>query len=126
MKIKLSFITNSSSAAFLIFVPDNYILKEKRIKSSDEYIEFIEMENPSKREIDDIIDILIKDINFLKEGKEIMVEPYSWEKCIIFDILKEDGLVLKAIDVDGEGASTISPINITELKTFISKINTGG
>ncbi len=126
MKIKLSFITNSSSAAYLIFIPDNYTLKEKRIKSSNEYIEFIEMEDPSKKEIDDIIDGLIKNINFLKKGTEIMVGPYGWDSIILIDILREDNLVLKMIDVDGEGASTISPTNLTELKTFISKVNDGG
>lgn len=84
------------------------------------------MEDPSKKEINDIIDGLIKNINFLKKGTEIMVGPYGWDSIILIDILREDDLVLKMIDVDGEGASTISPTNLTELKTFISKVNDGG
>jgi len=76
------------------------------------------MEAPNLKDRNILTNELIEDINLLKDGKDVMVGPYGWEGLILFEVLKKDCLVFKSIDVDGEGASTISPISLDEIKKF--------
>ena len=122
MKIKTDFVTNSSSSSFIVFIPESYKLHKNRIEGSKEYKEYIEMEEPNLKDRVTLMDELIKLMNLLKDGKEVTVGPYGYEGLILFEVLEKDCLVFKIIDVDGEGASTISPISLDEIKNFISRI----
>lgn len=122
MKVKIDFITNSSSAAFIVFVPDSYNITPQRIVSSSEYKDYLEDEEPTKKEMVDMVDGIIDNMNYLQGGEEISIDQYGRDKLIFFEILSKDDLILKTIEVDGPGATTVYPITLDELKKLVSKV----
>jgi len=122
MKIKTDFVTNSSSASFIVFIPSNYKIEKNKIIKTEQYKDYIHDEEPSSDEINKLIDEIKKDINLLKDGKEIMLGPYGYELLFIRELLKSDNLIFKIIDVDGEGATTISPTKLIEVKEFVTRM----
>jgi hypothetical protein len=122
MKIKRDFVTNSSSTAMIVFIPEQYNLETERIVTTEEYKDYLEDEEPTKEEMLNIIDKITDNMNYLQLGKEISIDQYGRDKLIFFEILSKDDLILKKIEVDGPGATTVYPITLDELKGFISKV----
>ena len=122
LKLKTDFVTNSSSTAYIVFIPEHYNPKAERITLLSEYIDYLEDEKPTKIEMLDMINEIIRDIDFLKNGKSIEIGSYAKETLILFELLDKEDLILKKVDVDGEGGTTITPITLDELKSFISKV----
>jgi hypothetical protein len=122
MKIKTDFVTNSSSTAFVVFIPPTYKFEKNKIIKLKEYEDYIDDEQPSSDDIDKMLGEIKKDINLLKDGKEIMLSPYGYELLLIHELLENDNLIFKTIGVDGEGASTISPTKVVEVKEFITRM----
>ena len=121
MKIKRDFVTNSSSTAMIVFIPEHYNLETERIIITDEYKDYLEDEEPTKEEMLKVIDEITDNMNYLQSGEEISIDQYGRDKLIFFEILIKDDLILKKIDIDGPGATTIYPISLDELKKFVSK-----
>lgn len=123
MKIKTDFVTNSSSSAVLIFIPREFNLTFNDITKTEGYAEYLEMDEPSGSERHKTVKEVMKQFSILKDGQEIASGPYSWVSLILFEVLKNKDFVLKEIEVDGEGASTIHPVNINEIKEIFEKVN---
>jgi hypothetical protein len=119
MKIKCDFITNSSSAAYVVFIPKTYTIDADQIKQLDEYKDCLE--EATEDEINHIIGEVIKSIDLLKNGQEVMLGPYGYENLFLTEIIVKGEMLFKVIDVDGEGSSTFSPISLDELKKFTLK-----
>lgn len=122
MKIKRDFITNSSSTAYIVFIPEHYNLKVERIILLSEYKDYLEDEEPTKKQMLDTINEIMEDIDLLKKGKEVGVGQYGCVKLILHDLLEEENFILKIIDIDSSGDNTFSPITLDELKNITSKV----
>lgn len=122
MKIKCDFVTNSSSAAYVVFMPNTYEIDAEKIKQLLEYEEYLEMEEPTEEDANHLIGEVIKCVELLKNGKEVMTGPYGYEKMFLTELIVKDKMLFKVIEVDGEGASTFCPITLDELKKFTSKV----
>ena len=121
MKLKTDFVTNSSSTAYIVFIPEHYNPKAERITLLSEYIDYLEDEKPTKIEMLNMINEITQDIKFLKNGEEISLGQYGWKGLILNDLLEKEDLLLKRIDIDGPGDSIVSPITLDEIKELLSK-----
>jgi len=122
MKIRYDFITNSSSSAFVVFIPKNYSVSRDKIEETEEYKDFLDDMEPDQYEIDKAVSGILNNIKSLQKGEEIRIGPYDYKKLILSELLIRDNLVLREISVDGEGATTFMPITLTELKKFIKRV----
>lgn len=122
MKIKRDFITNSSSTAYIVFIPEHYNLKVERIILLSEYKDYLEDQEPTKKQMLDIINEIIEDIDFLKNGEAVGVGQYSCKKLILQDLLEEENFILKTIHMDNSGDNIFCPVSLDELKNIISKV----
>lgn len=120
MKLKRDFITNSSSTAMIVFIPEYYNLEAERIVVTKEYKDYLEDEEPTKEEMLNMIDKINDDMNYLQLGEKISID-HDTKALILFEILTEDELILKSIYLDSGSEAAIYPITLDELKGFVSK-----
>lgn len=120
MKLKRDFITNSSSTAMIVFIPEHYNLEAERIVVTKEYKDYLEDEEPTKEEMLNMIDKINDDMNYLQLGEKISID-HDAKALILFEILTKDELILKEIYLDSGSEAAIYPITLDELKGFVSK-----
>jgi len=126
MKIKMDFVTNSSSVCYVVFVPQSFKVTDKMIEDGIEeakyWWEFEEDEKmPTvetlKKEIEECIDLLKEGDNVYNSsyGDGINYKSYG----VLQDILDRNNLSLNSVEVAGDGETIILGINEEQISKVL-------
>jgi len=123
MKIKADFITNSSSTAYVVFIPNNLYLKKDEIKSLYEKVYHDGDGNePTNEQLYDEFPELLE---ILKSGDHLWLYGYSginpdlWNMILI--LCDQRNLTISTLELDGEGNNTIQGVQEEDIIKNISK-----
>jgi hypothetical protein len=131
MKIKHTFITNSSSTAYLIFIPDSFKIDHDEIENVVRF-EILDLIHPKMRPVDDMVDQIIDDIETeleqLRNGEQYTHYDFSEEELVfwrsILTICEKNNLIMSDIDLPTDGGDYL--IGITKevlMDTLVSHID---
>jgi len=116
MKIKLDFITNSSSTAYVVMIPPNFkeIVSIDVLEEWEDY--FSGLPNEAIKEVN-------KNIKKLKNGEQIYYGNCKGFYTIVY-YLKSQGVLLRQIDMDGNsGSDIIESIKPEEFFKILDRYN---
>jgi len=134
VKIKLSFITNSSSSVFIIFVPEDFTIDNTYLSN---LVDRIYRENINENPMDvifgnnakeDIMEQIQTRFEEFKEGEQYTFyecEDCDFvEWCSLLQICEDHSLILTEVDLPGPGSSLIKSLtNESIMKTLINYVN---
>jgi hypothetical protein len=115
MKIKLDFITNSSSTAYVIMIPPNL----KMVTSVDELGLNWDEDTDDK---DKAINLVNENISTLKQGNTLYAEDV-YLYCSTQDYLLEKGLEIASIEISSDGGGTLEPVRPDKIFQILDKYN---
>lgn len=120
MKVKLDFVTNSSSTAYVVFIPNNFkIDKEETLKFLPIDDDWTEEEYNSK--LDEFHEL----IDMLKNGEDLWTyggdgtdgELYS----ALLDLCGHYKFILSGCEMNGEGNNTILSVKEKDVQNILFK-----
>lgn len=123
MKIKTGFVTNSSSAVTLVYIPDSYPITTKKIM--DAYEEQKKWNSGYEDYMkEDIIEYFNEAMNNLKSGD--ILDRYVDETIpgivhsIIEQILDDEGLVIRTIETGSGGNDSIVSLDSKKVENLLN------
>jgi len=118
MKIKTDFVTNSSSTAYVFFLPSNYIIKEEDLqKCAEEW--FDEYVDDDTETIEDYKKKIVEGVETLKAQHYLYHEESYQVYTPILEILDKGGYELISIDVDSSSGQ-IHIVDTEKIKEMIA------
>jgi len=126
MKIKQDFITNSSSASYLVFIPDSFSIKKFISMITDtEFKNALESWGASDYDKDELIREIYEKLNSLISYGDIgQGDGISYD--LIASILEKLELVINCPEVGGDDSGMMININSKNIRKKISTIRSGG
>jgi hypothetical protein len=122
MKIKTDFVTNSSSTAYIVVIPNNFKLLESvaPIEKTDSYKEAFEYQCHSDEKF--MLDSVNETIETLKEGYQVYIgNVYAF--YVARDYLRSKGAIIKDIDMIGNSVEDImEPITLEDIHKALNRI----
>lgn len=115
MKIKLDFITNSSSTAYVVMIPDNFNVVESLAKIlntnsyQDDLYEYCDDDEPK------FIEQISENISNLINGEDLWgydTPCFSTTQ----EILEKEDLIIASVDISSDGDGQITPANTKIIK----------
>lgn len=122
MKIKSDFITNSSSTAYVVFVPPDFKLALSQIQETWGYKDRLQYGEDEGEDIspDDILGDVNESINDLRNNGSLYSEDHHNVFWILRDAFEKLGLELAAVDsAGGDGADTIVAVQLADIKKVL-------
>jgi hypothetical protein len=123
MKVKASFITNSSSTAYLVVIPKNFTIGLDIFSDNGE--EYDCWKDELHYNCDDnkalMLEYLANHLQTLLNNESLWIQE---ARCFltIRDYLQSKGLIFKHINIDGgSGVDTIEPMSIERLQEIVNR-----
>lgn len=119
MKIKADFVTNSSSTAYIVLVPNEFRPDDDEIQKlySGEYVAYDELSDEQLfKEIPELFELLKEGDNVWYYGDQ-GTHPNLWS--MILHICRTHGFLLTSLEMNGEGNNTIVGIKEEQIETII-------
>lgn len=123
MKIKCDFVTNSSSTCYVVFVPPDFELNEREVRSSQGYKDWDkwdrDMDN-AEENTEYFIDAMNEGLTMLKRGESVWRDELRTGFFGLTSILEERGLQLISVDMSGgDGSDQIVPITAEHIEKVL-------
>jgi hypothetical protein len=124
MKVKIDFVTNSSSTIYIVYIPKDYPITLK--KMVDAFNDQKNWSNPEDFEpyntTHQINNEFTHGLNFLKNGEPLYssdteVPFIFW--CAIRDVLTDEGLIIADVETGSSGQNCLFPIKENQVNEFI-------
>lgn len=121
MKIKADFVTNSSSTAYVVLIPNEFCPDEDEIKSlyEDQYMQYAGYPLTNEqlyKEFPELFEILKEGDNLWCYGDE-GTDPTLWN--MMWSICNRKGFVLASLDMNGEGNNIIQGVKEESMEKII-------
>lgn len=120
MKIKCDFITNSSSVAYVVMIPNNFYINENEIKEKYESSELYEASPPK---LEKAIKEIRECIGILKEGENLWHYGVDGVNQTVFymvtDICNNHDFVISSIDISSEGNNIIQGVKEEVIENMV-------
>lgn len=132
MKIKFSFITNSSSSVYIVFIPNDFspgryyianLLEKELNEFPDE-----DTKHLLEKDKDEIIEYIADDIEDIKEGEQFCYNEYTAPEVsewrVILKICEDNNFILATVELPMNESDAI--IGLTQeniIKTLTSHID---
>lgn len=124
MKIKLDFVTNSSSTAYVVVIPSSIkLLKSvKEIEETQNYEDALEYQYDKNKSL--MLTSFNETLQELKNGDDVHYDDHQ-AFFLIRDYLADKGCIIKDIDMNGGGGmDVIQPITLEEIHKILNRIQT--
>jgi len=122
MKIKIDFITNSSSSAFVVIIPNNFYTNEEEIKELYDY-ENDMYDSYEEAKADEAFDELHDCIEDLKDGDNIWCYNGEGVNSTLYNILLElcsdHNFILASLNMNGEGNNIIQGVKEEKIEEML-------
>ena len=123
MKIKSDLVTNSSSTAYVVFIPENFEITDEEIKNV--IIESYE-EDFDPNDFESVKKSLLNELKDLKNGHDVFYD--EWDKYNMFEplsrIFEDKNLVIAVIDVPSESGSIVGVTSSKISEILLDNIET--
>ena len=122
MKIKFDFVTNSSSTAFVVMVPNNFYTNEEEIKElyNSEYDMYDSYEEAKDNEAFDELHDCIEE---LKDGRNVWhYGDDGLQLCAynsLLNICSKHKFIITSLDMNGEGNNIIQGVKEETIKNIL-------